>query len=342
MYGVVLGVLNGAELYTAVFNFSGIYAYILYFVLWMLRPNPVFLMKIIFWVGYAFLVYSISILIYSLSTGYYDERIITSFNDARVLYSVSALCVLSIIGVKSWEVFVNRELWSPTVLRLMIYLLPAIFSTFLFLATFSKGYFLACIFIVSWFLCLSLIRVPKLLIVDKSLLLYTTLFLLVIILIFVSENDIYELIRDTLSDDNVANAARSIQSKFLVNEFTFFGSGLGVKLHSGYMREDSGVQFELIYHNIVHKTGIVSLLILLPIAGWIFISLKESTKLGMRGKCGSFSLGLFAVVFVSYGNPVLFSLQSVIAQSIALYILSRQQNFLRPHTLTRDKHDCSK
>lgn len=327
MYGVILGVMNGAEPFTAVFNFSGIYAYILYFVLLLLKPNPDLLIKIISWVCYVFLAYSVFILFYSITTGYYDERILSSFNDVRVLYAISALCVLAVIGRKSWEVFVSKENKTSGVIKLMIYLMPAIITFLLFFSTFSKGYFLACAVIIAWFIILGATRIYKSLTIDKSILLY--MILTMVIAFITTEQDIYALIKNTISEDNPANTARAIQSKYLYNEFTLFGSGLGVKLQSGFLREDSGVQFELMYHNIIHKLGILSLLILLPIASWVYICLKDSTQLGIRGLYGSFSFGLLAVVFVSYGNPILFSLQSVILQCIALYILSSKQNRLR-------------
>jgi hypothetical protein len=332
MYGVMMGVINGAELYSAVYNFSGIYGYILYFILLMIKPNPKFLVKIIYWTGYTYLAYSLGLLLYSLSTGYYDERIVASFNDVRILYSVSAICVLPIIGVKSWEIFVNKKLKLRTIHKYFNYLLPLIISTFLFIATFSKGFFLASITIIFWFFLLSLLNNFIDFKIAKSLFFNIILFTMVGALLFYTEININEIIIETISQDNLANATRTIQSRLLYDEFSFFGSGFGVKLNSGYIREDSGVQFELVYHNIVHKIGIMSLLVFLPIAVWVYISLKDSMRLGLRGYFGSFSLGLFAVLFVSLGNPVLFSLQSVIMQSIALYLLTQQQNVLNLQT----------
>lgn len=323
IYGVCLGVINGANPLNATFNLSGAYAYILYFILILIKPNKELIEKTITLIGIGYLFYSLYLLIQSLMTGYYTERIISSFNDVRVLYSTSAICVLALLSKSAWKTFINIKTKAAKSKQFLNIFSPLIISISLFIATFSKGYALACAIILLWYVLWNGITTHKFLEINKATFYYiflTTLFAYLLI-----NSALYELVSNTLSVDHPANTAREIQSKYLMDEFTLFGSGFGVKLKSGFSRDESGFLFELTYHNLIHKLGIISILIFIPIISWLYICLQDSTNVRTKGRRGAFSLGLLSVVFVSYGNPVLFSLQSVIVQCIALYLLSYQE-----------------
>jgi hypothetical protein len=114
---------------------------------------------------------------------------------------------------------------------------------------------------------------------------------------------------------------RPAQALELINDFSFWGSGLGAGLSSGYSRDELGYGFELSFHNIIHKFGVFSIF---PLAT-IFVPMAVSAFNLMRGRniiinTSAFSLMLY--VIPAYGNPIVFASFNVLLNCVALYLVA--------------------
>lgn len=125
-----------------------------------------------------------------------------------------------------------------------------------------------------------------------------------------------------------ADSVRSIQGAELINDFTWLGKGLGASLSSGYSRDALGYGFELTFHNIIHKFGILSLLhlpmLLLP-AIWSAWGILHMRNLEIN--IAAFALMMFIVP--GYGNPILHVPLNALLNCLALYLLAHHTEFSR-------------
>ena len=110
-----------------------------------------------------------------------------------------------------------------------------------------------------------------------------------------------------------------IQAKALIEDFTMFGKGLGAVVPN-YSRDILGYGFELSYHNIVHKFGIISLFIFASFLTPVFYSLyKIFTR---SSKIYSYLPLVFMLYLLpSWGNPTIFAPVSVILHCLTLYFI---------------------
>jgi hypothetical protein len=332
IYGIVLGLINGALVSDAVFNFLSIYAYIFYLFLWKIKPSPSIIIKTISVIVLISTVYSLFILLLRFSEGFYYGRDLVYVNDIRAVYSLSSLGSLPILALLCWAIYVRGE--NPLPIKILSYiaifpfvkifirLSPLLFSACIFLSTFSKGFALSAVvvllvFVVGTFLSKLFFKG----VISINLLI--TILVILILLIRLLDTELGMIFERSISADDISNSIRSEQGDILSNEFTLFGTGFGVKLSSGYFRESRGIIFELMYHNIIHKLGIFSALLLIPIGIWFSVSIRNMWQRNLKGCYSAFAFGVFSIGFLSYGNHVLFSLQSVILQCCALYLLTR-------------------
>lgn len=105
---------------------------------------------------------------------------------------------------------------------------------------------------------------------------------------------------------------RSIQAKELLNAITILPQGLGANI-SGYSRDPLGYGFELTYHSIAHKYGILSVF-LFSLYLWIIAYSSYSICKGKNDliyHLASLSI-MISLMVASYGNPILFSPISVL------------------------------
>lgn len=120
-------------------------------------------------------------------------------------------------------------------------------------------------------------------------------------------------------ESELVEGSRDEQRSFLVNEFSFFGSGLGAALKSGYSRDVLGYSFELNYENLIHKVGVFSFVVFLSYFLTFVMIFKKYFKTGDPEIFGV-SLGLLFFLIPGYGNPILFAPTTVILHCIIIYI----------------------
>ena len=136
-------------------------------------------------------------------------------------------------------------------------------------------------------------------------------------------NEIISIVLSLGAMEFDASHPRVVQGKALIEDFTLFGKGLGGTVPN-YSRDSLGYGFELSYHNIVHKFGVISLFIfgsfLLP----IFYSLY-SIFLRPNRVYSYLPLIFMLYLLPAWGNPMIFTPVSVVLHCLALYFIRRDK-----------------
>ena len=115
----------------------------------------------------------------------------------------------------------------------------------------------------------------------------------------------------------------------LISEFSLIGQGLGAELDSNYSRNDLGYGFELSYLSIIHKLGLVGVLICLIYL--ICLAIPLFHMIFRRENYFSWlAVGGMLFVIPSYGNPMIFGPIIVTLHCCSLY-------FIRQLVLKRSK-----
>ncbi|MES2558823.1 MAG: hypothetical protein V4590_03730 [Bacteroidota bacterium] len=153
----------------------------------------------------------------------------------------------------------------------------------------------------------------------SSMLLYAAIGV-VTILIFILTG--YGNIAEVIFDKNdVANLDRYEQLGYLLNDLKFFGNGLGAEIMNFTRSDDKPYGFELVYFNIIHKFGVFALLIIFSYFYTIYKCAKMFFNPLIDKRIAAAALGCMGYLFPSFGNPLLFSPQSVILHCVALYFI---------------------
>lgn len=117
---------------------------------------------------------------------------------------------------------------------------------------------------------------------------------------------------------------RSEQADYLIGDWSLFGRGLGSALsNSDYVRDTVlTYNFELTYHNLIHKLGIFSLLIFTGYLITIFYGLILLLKKDNDSKeVGGLVIILMSYIIVGYGNPVVFNPICVMEHLLTLALI---------------------
>jgi hypothetical protein len=247
-----------------------------------------------------------------------------SLSELRVVYSLGTLIVLPLVAVGAASLFLadvrsGQQSFSP-IFKYLNTKLGIIALLLLVIApSMSKGLFIIC----TLFIALPLIHSSTIKlyrgVAPVGLSVALLLFLLVALLL---PKEILDSILYTFSDEELSNSLRSEQFKYLVDEFSFLGSGLGSALKSGYARDDvSFYGFELNYLNIVHKLGVASLPLFASYAATVFLSLYRISK-GYRLFESYFALGLMGYLIQGIGNPILLSPVTVLMHCMSIHVLT--------------------
>lgn len=328
-YGVFLGILMGNKIEFVMSNFAGMSLYILYYVFLVLDVSKDDLFKVVFFAAIINISYSIFAFI---SVDYGSLNISNGLNGLRFYYSIGLLVLLPVISVllgllilgkKHFLSYVYVEHTKANFLMLLL----AIF-TFV-CATMSKGFFLALCILA--FLLYILLLLKFFLRQRLSVFQVVCLISVPIMIIYVfTLTSFAEILIYNYSDLEGSNAIRSEQAKFLIDEFSFFGSGLGGVLDSGYMRSgpESAYGFELSYHSLIHKIGIVSIIPFF-IYGFTFVNSLYWTVIKQDKFYPVLCLGVVLFLVPSYGNPMLFSPIAVLLHCVGMYWLRPENKIKR-------------
>ena len=127
------------------------------------------------------------------------------------------------------------------------------------------------------------------------------------------------VIDSIISMETATTHPRVIQAQALINDFTFFGKGLG-GIVPGYSRDLLGYGFELSFHNIIHKFGIISIFMFASFLAPIFYSVQKIIYKS-SSLYSYLPLVFMLYLFPASGNPTIFAPVSVILHCVALYLI---------------------
>jgi hypothetical protein len=313
VYGIYLGFFNGNNPVYVLSNFAGMSLYIIYFFMVFLKLDPQHLVRVLFWAAIINALYSYISTVFLV---FFEGR--NYLQLLRMYYSPS-LSVLGPFMAMSLMVFsrggINRN-WigsskaKNTCLFLFLLIPYAVLS-------FSKGYLASIAALIGLVLFVVTVRLVRQLKITRAGILFV--FFVVLSSTALTINFWDELVF-TFSVSESSNATRSEQAPKIISEFTLAGKGLGAVLDSGYSRNDVAYGFELSYHSIVHKLGLVGALILSAYVVCITIPLFH-IFFRKENYYSWLAIGGMMFVVPSYGNPMIFGPVIVTLHICAMYFI---------------------
>ncbi len=315
-YGFSLGILNANNSVGVVRNFAGLLFYLFYFFMVFSRVSRSQLLSVL-------IKASIIYLIISLVLGFnaFLNRDFISFDEygtssLRLYYSVGQFILIPTLFIflagstPSLRLDFDRLALAKRNNLIIVGIIISLVSSG------GKGIYLELIALSLVFMFLLIFRLA----VNFSIG-YRDLFISVTLmclgLYFISE--ISTAISHIFALETNVNHPRVEQAKALIEDFTLFGKGLG-SVVPGYSRDALGYGFELSYHNIIHKFGIISGFIFVSFIVPIFYSLY---KIFLRTSEIYSYLPLIFMLYLlpSSGNPTVFAPVAVILHCLALYFI---------------------
>lgn len=337
LYGIFLGLFLGNNKQFVFMNFAGMTAYLIYYCLLITNFSKEFIYKLVIYIGLFILIQniiiSILLFVFNVNVYYGDNKIIgvlfgyflggSSTGQIRVL-SPSQLIVFPIFTI-TLAYFFNKHLKRYENIKFLknfttVYLFLSIF-TVIFLPA-SKGYVLAGVAIFLFVILFSETAKGKINL-KRSAFIFILFISLLVILNF---SGYINIITSMFDEDDVSNIARYSQLTFLIEDMKLFGNGLGSLVEGSSRNADKPYGFELTYINIIHKFGIISLILFLI---YLYTIIKIYVEYKKNLICKRYiyaSMGLMAYLFPSIGNPILFGPQAVVMHVLALYLLRKDFN----------------
>ncbi len=311
-YGIIVGLLNNNSTSLIFRNFFGMTVYSFYFILYKSQLNKEQVYSII--LNFCHIV-TLVILIFSIFILDHANIGLIRLVYSSLQFYVFALIPIYIVSIKQKDEIklVGSLIIKNTFGKTLALLIFIIISVFLSL---SKGMLLALL-IVFGIIFIFTIPLKKKILIGASI--FTLLFFFYSLYV---STPLFELLKSIFSAVDPSNESRYLQIKYLFEDSTFFGKGLGAGLSNGFNRDNILVYaFEVNYHNIIHKFGIISLLIFFT---YCVVLYKILLNFSQRNeiKFTAMALGCVAAFLcMGIGNPVLFAPESVILHCFAIYLL---------------------
>lgn len=332
IYGLIVGFLRGNNTNYVAANFAGMICYLLYFILTRVNIKMELLTKVLLFSGFivCFIsVYKLFSFIFGFSLPLLSSILssdvgISSTGQFRI-YFPTLTVAYSLLGISLYTfLFPSRDYDLFSLNHRLISLFFLVLSIIsLFFVSSSKGFMLGGIFITILIPMIIYTRGVVNLKLNKSFLLL--LFFFVTIVISLLYFDYFSIFEMMFNRDDVANQDRYDQLGYIVNDFSFFGKGLGATVPGIVRSEDTPYGFELTYINLIHKFGIFSLILFF---NWIymatilikFIYIKKSVHYSVV------ALSSMGYMLPSIGNPLLMHPSLVILNCLSLYYIRKIDN----------------
>lgn len=330
VYGVVLAVMLSVPFAAYSRNFASLLFYLSFYLIYIYRPSVNYLDLLFKKLALVYCLLSFFFIIQSYQSGNFitfDDHGTSAF---RLYYSIGLLVLFVpitfiILGHSSGDkylLFGSKSYWNKGVLVDFCSLI--LFSLVIFMSG-SKGFYLALLIVLLLSFFILIIRA-----LSKFKISYFGMLLIFSIIALLAFN--VDLILSTIDlllglefDDS---HPRVIQGRELIADFSLWGNGIGASISSGYSRDELGYGFELSYHNLIHKLGILAFFILFTIFYPFIISVKNILeKRNLKASVLSFSLMLY--VIPSYGNPFLISPLTVTFNAVAFYLIIQRNHTQR-------------
>ncbi len=330
-YGFFLGLFQGNPTEAVFRNFAGMSCYLIYYVMRQLRFPPIDLVKLLLLSG------GLNILVAFVTHYSVGSRDVVLVDDSmeeflfenRRFYAQNFVSYLPVIGFLAGVLLVSPQAqmlpgWlhrfakSPLVLVAMLG-----FSVYVaMILTLSKGIMLSVLVLAALIFALSFINKSY---TDHRNFAPRFFFLSITGLLLVSamfSTRYGELISKSFSFDGSGNALRYEQAEFLLDNMRWLGWGLGAAVGSGgYARDALGYGFELSFLNVIHKFGVLSLVVFFTYIH-AFAGIVRHFARGREYFVGCVALGGLLFLIPAIGNPTLFSPVSVILHCSVIYLIS--------------------
>ncbi|MDP1614955.1 MAG: hypothetical protein Q8L68_04085, partial [Methylococcales bacterium] len=331
-FGVSNALLSGVDASLALRNFFGMIVYCIFPILFFISISTTQIIRIVVFAGLVQGIYLISLLIDSANI-FLSGIDFKSLSDLRVAYNTGTTILFPLLAISAASVFYPRwgkrdglPGWEYKFIssRTSLGLLLAV----IIIPSMSKGFILASFLILIVVLIFALIEYRW----SVRLIAYLIFFCTVIFGWIIIPQEWLDVVSFTFSSEETSNYLRNEQAQYIMDEFTFFGAGLGSSLNSGYVRDDSGYGFELNYLNLIHKLGIFALPIFFSYIATVAVSLY---RIRHRSNLleSYFAFGLMGFLIPGIGNPVLLSSTSVLLHSFAIYVLLSPSKLSRENTI---------
>ena len=321
IYGFVIAITNNTDLYNIIFNFPGILLMVLFYPINSIKLSY----KNIFHLFvYSALAINIYVIIGILFRGNL-ELVLSDLILNRQYYSVSL--ILQVISFNF--ILLSKENLRTICVSNKLYIITRInslLSMIVLLISFSKGFWLSSF--ASFFLIIFISFLNKLknrkVHIKYSLILFSLPLIPIFFYFYIP--DFTDAILAFFSSDAVGNTIRNEQAKYLYNEFSYFGSGLGTPLKSGYIRDQYGYAFELSFYNVIHKFGILmSIILLYPYFYSIVFFIRKLFYRGAQFQ-SIFSISALSFLIAASGNPLLFASLNMLIFTIVLILINHEKN----------------
>jgi hypothetical protein len=316
-YGFLIGVLNTNNLIGIVRNFAGMTFYLVYFFMVFSGISRRRIISILVNASVIYLLLAFSFGIHSAMTR--ELLVLNDINGTsavRFYYSIGLHILIPTLFI--YLSLSSRVLRSNSIKLSFVKKNNIMVFSILVVIFFSgsKGIYLSLLAIAvvmgSATICYSLkhLRIN----------LYSFFVLLIIIILTVYfKSEIGVIAQTLLSMEFDSNHPRVIQSKKLIEDFTIIGKGLGGVV-PGYSRDILGYGFELSFHNIIHKFGIMSLFIFVSFLAPIFYSTYQIIY-KTSNLYGYLPLIFMLYLLPSWGNPTIFAPVCVLLHCSSLYFM---------------------
>lgn len=320
VYGVCIGILRNVPIEHVFRNFFGLVVYLWFYILIAFRPSTKSLMNALLIGGIIQLFYG---LIISLNSEVEIASILSgkSISEGRSLYSSGFMMLFPLISLALSSEKISSSctklFYTTKICKNPIFFLLCLYTVVI--PSLSKGFILGLVTLIAYHCTqYTLSNLEKRSLVKNVV--FPSLLVVFCIFIFNPSPELINVISSSFSSDEVSNAVRSEQFNKIASDFTFFGSGLGAKLSSGYQRDDSGYGFELTFLNLVHKLGFFVIPLFTSYFLTVFISMSNVfRKIKIQESCTA--LGCMVYLIPGTGNPLLLSPPAVILHCLAMYLL---------------------
>lgn len=146
-------------------------------------------------------------------------------------------------------------------------------------------------------------------------------YILILFIFILSGNEIKQLFVNIFSNTDTGNMIRINQIVNIIKELNILGNGLGATFNEINLHKELPYSIEVIYLNVIHKFGILSVLYFYTIYK-TYLKIYRNIKMKIFIKENYLCIGMMSYIFIGLGNPVIFSPQNVIFHSITMYVLS--------------------
>lgn len=321
-YGVLIGFINGNNRAMLIRNFAGIVLYLISIALCSANSNRIKMANIILLLSTAVSILSVlvyidwNILHWKLTA---HIPIINSYiahdnkNATRlgfIQYYTYRICYVS-YAFSLYKIISEKKFYKWHVINVVLITTATVFL-------YDSGADL-----------LILVSVPVILLIafrnhlDKKMAFWVVIGTAALMLIYLTLP--VSLVEYVFSPDDIGNKRRYFEIESILHQLNFWGKGLGAPLGEAGSYGLINYGTELIYLNLIHKFGVVSVL-LFGIYGYTLVKGYRFLRSGnLPGAYKVIPLACMTYLIESLANPLLFAASSVFLHAFSLLLLSESR-----------------